>query len=267
MEKKEIANHRENIIIDHHYHGLNPTQFGNENCAPGHSYGPAVRTHWLLHYVMSGCGVFVREGETYHPKAGDVFVIPPYVETYYAADRQTPWNYIWVGFTTDEELPPVLTQPILRHAGVGAIFEDMRRCYKLENGRSAFLSSRLWELISVLQEQEAPVMDYVQKALNCIHSEYMNGISVKEIAERLNLNRCYFSTLFRETQGIPPQQYLLQLRMERAAELLTLHGERPSVVCASVGYPDLYNFSKAFKSYFGMSPRNYQLIHLRSGTV
>ena len=88
-----------------------------------------------------------------------------------------------------------------------------------------------------------------------------NGITVQEIADRLNLNRSYLSTLFKERQGIAPQQDLLKVRMERAAELMTLYRERPSVACASVGYSDLYNFSKVFKVYFGMSPRNYQLQH------
>ena len=49
------------IVIDSHFPGLNPVQFGSEECAPGHFFGPAVRTYWLLHYVVSGKGTFVAE--------------------------------------------------------------------------------------------------------------------------------------------------------------------------------------------------------------
>ena len=57
------------IVIDYQYKGISPMQFGRENCAPGHFFGPSVRTHWLLHYVVSGFGKFEREGETYHSAA------------------------------------------------------------------------------------------------------------------------------------------------------------------------------------------------------
>ncbi len=233
-------------------------QFGDEKCQSGHAFGPAVRPYWLLHYVASGTGVFVREGKVHIIKAGEVFVIPPYTETFYQADESDPWAYIWIGFTAAGNLPPAFELPVIRHAGVGEIFEDMMRCYKMENGKNAFLLSRLWELVGVLLEQEPVQIDYVQKALGFMHAEYMEDIAVAQIAKRLNLDRSYFSTLFREQMGMPPSQYLMQYRLEKAAELMTVYGEKASVACVSVGYPDLYHFSKMFKAYFGVSPRGYQ---------
>ena len=142
------------IVMNCQYGGFNPMQFGFQNCLPSHYYGPAVRPHWLLHYVVSGKGVFHREGEIHSIGAGDIFVIPPYLETYYEADAKEPWQYIWIGFTVEGELPCVYDQPIIRCAGAGAIFEEMKRCCDLENGRSAFLAARLWELASLLQGRE-----------------------------------------------------------------------------------------------------------------
>lgn len=253
-------NHSE-IIIDQQYAGLNPMQFGQETCAPGHFYGPAVRTHWLLHYVVSGTGSFTREGQTYHLSAGDIFVIPPYLETFYQADLKDPWQYVWIGFTTEAPLPASLSAPVLRVPGAGAIFEEMKRCSHLENGRSAFLAARLWDLMSLLLEQGKEEIDYVEKAINFMRSEYMNPITVQGIARRLNLDRCYFSTLFKKQTGLSPMQYLIRLRMEKAAELMGVYGESASTAGASVGYPDLYHFSKAFKAYYGVSPRSYLKKH------
>ena len=67
------------IVIDSGYGGLNPVQFGYESCISCHCFGPAVRTHWLLHYVVSGFGSFTREGAVHRLGPGQIFVIPPYM--------------------------------------------------------------------------------------------------------------------------------------------------------------------------------------------
>ncbi|MFQ7553124.1 MAG: AraC family ligand binding domain-containing protein [Blautia marasmi] len=71
---------------------------GTEPCTPGHAFGPAVRPHYLIHVVLDGKGVYKRNGETYHLKAGDAFLISPMESTYYQADTKEPWRYAWVGF-------------------------------------------------------------------------------------------------------------------------------------------------------------------------
>ena len=245
------------IITDHHYGGLNPVQFGHQNCDAGHSFGPAVRTHWLLHYVISGFGTFEREGTIYKVGPGQMFVIPPYLETYYEADGQKPWKYIWIGFTTKEELPEILRQAVVSCPAAGSIFDEMISCSKMENGRSAFLSGCLWKLMGMLLEQTNTSQDYIDKALAFMHSEYINHISIQEISDRLGLDRSYFYKLFMERTGTSPSEYLIRLRLKKAAELMTVYGERPSIAAFSVGYEDLVNFSKMFKKYYGMSPRNY----------
>lgn len=249
-------------VINMEYAGFNPMQFGWESCRPCHDFGPAVREHWLLHYVVSGFGTFIREGVTYNLGPGEIFIIPPYLETYYIADREKPWSYIWIGFTTENELSEIFKQPELRHPGVNKIFEAMRECTKYENGKSAYLAGCLWQLNALLLEEDEKKADYCDKALAIMHSEYANGITVADIAERLGLDRGYFSTLFRSKTGTPPIQYLLNLRLQRAAELMTVHGEPPATAALSVGYTDIYHFSKIFKKHFGVSPREYKYNNL-----
>ena len=146
------------IVIDHKYEGLNPVQFGFEACEPGHFYGPAVRTYYLIHYVHKGQGIFVREGKTYPVSAGQMFIIRPLEETYYEADKDDPWEYTWIGFTA-QEFPASLDEAVIASYGAGEIFEAMRRCGEWEGGRSAYLSGKLWELFaSVVVTQRAFVV-------------------------------------------------------------------------------------------------------------
>ena len=245
------------IIINEGYAGINPVSYGYETCKPNHSYGPAVRTHWLLHYVVSGTGIFLRDGQEHHVRPGEVFVIPPFLETYYEADAVDPWKYIWIGFTCDMKLPPELEKPVIRVPGMGNIFENMHRCQNMQNGKSAFLASRIWDLLALILESNKQENNYVEQALHCMNAEYMTDISVTQLAERLNLDRCYFSTLFSRQVGVSPSQYLVNLRLEKAAELMLYHSQSPSVAAASVGYTDIYNFSKMFKKKYGCAPRQY----------
>ena len=247
------------LIVDNHYKGLNPMLLGYEDCEAGHYFGPSVRTYWLLHYVVSGRGIFEREGRVHKLKAGDIFVIPPYLKTFYKADEKEPWRYIWVGFTADMTLPEILARPVINLSGIEFVFKDMLSCENLENGRTEYLCAKLWELMSLmLEEKEEPQADYVKKAKNIMRAEYIRGITVSQVAEALNLDRSYFSTLFKSKTGVSPQKYLIDLRLRRAAELMALHDESPTVAAFSVGYNDIYQFSKIFKKHFGVSPKVYK---------
>lgn len=71
---------------------------GYEKCEGGHFWGPAVRNQYLLHYVISGKGTYTVGEETYTLHANECFLIRPGERTYYIADREDPWEYMWVAF-------------------------------------------------------------------------------------------------------------------------------------------------------------------------
>ena len=244
------------IVIDNKYSDLNPVYFGYENCEKKHSFGPAIRTYWLIHYIISGCGIYKIKNKTHKVHTGEMFVIPPYEETYYEADSEDPWNYIWIGFTTNGNLPTQLPY-IIKCPEASKIFIAMKNCENLTNARSAYLSAKLWDLFALLLETKNSTFDYVDNALECIHSEYMHDITVEEIAKRLNLDRTYFSVIFKRKVGVSPKQYLLNYRMNVAISLMNSNNASVSIIAHSVGYTDLYTFSKAFKRHFGISPTKY----------
>lgn len=244
------------IVSDEGYSGLNPMQFGYEECKSGHFYGPAIRPHWLIHFVVSGFGIFRIDGKEYTVGPCEMFIIPPYVETYYEADTNNPWNYIWIGFTSNSKLPKSLPHT-LTLPEAGEIFNAMKSCENFSGGRSAYLSARLWDLFALILGKEKIRNDYVKAALDCIHSEYMTGITIEQIASKLNIDRTYFYTLFKKEVGIPPKQYLLNHRMNIAADLVKGQNISVSTVGYSVGYSDIFTFSKMFKKHFGLSPTQY----------
>lgn len=243
------------LIIKKGYPGIDPVQFGHQACESLHGYGPAMRTYWLFHFVVSGKGAFYINGKRYDLSGGSMFVIPPFVETYYQADREDPWEYIWVGFTGN---PPLLLQDRYQIPGALRIFQRMLVCHELHNGKTEFILAQLWELFSFLMEESNAKEDPVDAALNRIHSQYMNSLTVGQLAESVHLERTYFSKLFSSRIGLSPQRYLIQYRMRQAKSFLAL-GYSVTVTAHSVGYSDIYVFSKVFKQYWGRSPSRYRL--------
>ncbi len=244
------------LITDEKYHGLNPVVFGWEDCDPSHAFGPAVRRYWLFHFVVKGFGHYEIGERQYEIGPGEIFVIPPWEETFYQADEENPWQYIWIGFTSESPLPVKIADTLSCPKALG-IFNEMKKCAEMTSGRSAFLLGKLWELFALLMEKDEKQTDYVEDAIAWIHSEYMNDITIELLAQRLNLDRTYFSAIFKKKMGISPKQYLLNYRMSIAASLMTDNKKSVSVAAHSAGYPDIFNFSKMFKKHYGVSPNEY----------
>ena len=232
---------------------VHPTVFGYETGRPAHEYGPAVRTYWLIHYVTSGHGWFTIGAKTYRLSPGMLFIVPPYTEISYKGEERDCWDYIWIGFHLAGEVPESLKKPVISCPSAGKIFEKM----KSAGGRTLSLSGAILELLGLLEADTVPERDYVAQALHCMQTEYAQELTVEQLAQRLGLDRSYFSDLFRDKMGVPPGKYLIRLRMEKAAELMTVHGYTPTTAAQSCGYPDFPQFSKRFKAHFGLSPRQY----------
>ncbi|MDE7244299.1 MAG: AraC family ligand binding domain-containing protein [Oscillospiraceae bacterium] len=89
---------RFHVVQDELFIDLNLFQFGWEKCGPLHQWGPAIRNHYLFHYIISGKGRVEVSSGAYTVEAGQGFLLcPQQVSTYYA-DHDDPWTYTWVEF-------------------------------------------------------------------------------------------------------------------------------------------------------------------------
>ncbi len=244
---------------------VNPIQAGWERCLPGHSFGPALRSFVLLHYVVSGRGSFSTGGKSYSVGPGQIFVIRPGETTFYQASQTEPWYYIWVGFELGLPLPKALKQDVLTLPRAEPVFSGIRELSQVQEGREYSLCGKIWELFSLLEQDTAGGSShshssdlYVNKAKTYLETEYMREISVAGLARQLNLDRSYFSKLFKKATGKSPQRYLTDLRLEKAAKLLREYGKTPGEAASASGYPDVFSFSRMFKRRYGVSPREYQ---------
>lgn len=248
--------------------------YGMEKCNPSHSYGPALRDHFLIHYIISGSGFFQIDGKSYNLRENQGFLICPNIITYYEASVNDPWVYTWVGFrgikaeTFLKNIKLDRNNPIFNCEGdiIKKCFEEIRASSTYKFGYELRMQGCLSILLSELTEQsgksiiqgDGPKKNYIKKSLLFIQTNYSRSISIEALANYMGLNKNYFSTLFSETLGIPPQEYLIKYRVNKACELLTNKDLTISEVSRSVGYDDPLGFSKIFKQIKGVSPKAYR---------
>ncbi len=247
-------------LRDRKFTDINPLDCGVEPCAPGHTFGPYERQYYLLHYVLSGRGIFVTKEKTYQLSAGQFFLIRPDEVTTYMADIRDPWHYVWVGFTgTLARRFDTLPSPV--GALPDAVFRELSGM--LRDGfpgwgsmREEYIATVVHRIMAALFADRPGGHHYASRVETFIRTSYMQEITVQGIADALSLDRRYLSRLFKKRYGVGIQEYLLSVRLENAARLLR-EGYTVSEASSLCGYSDRSNFSRMFERRYGVWPSDY----------
>ncbi|MFB9327309.1 helix-turn-helix domain-containing protein [Paenibacillus aurantiacus] len=294
--RKELAS-----TMDHYHFsvGVNPLQprgdlfvlfSGHGQPVPGHAIGPAVHHYYLVHTVMSGRGLFRMDGRVYELEAGDTFVIFPDTLFSYAADRDEPWTYRWVAYKGDgaadmmAALGIAITRPVLRVPSLPRalrLYRAIQRTFEqtpsadLADLEASGLLRLLFKLFGDANRERLRTPDQglgsdierqIKRAVRWLSLQYAESVSIDDLSRTLGYHRTHFSKMFKQTTGLSPKQFLQQVRMERAKELLDgPHELQIDQIAAAVGYSDPLYFSKLFHKFAGCSPSAYRLSQ-RGGT-
>ncbi|MEK9196754.1 helix-turn-helix transcriptional regulator [Ureibacillus sp. FSL E2-3493] len=109
-------------------------------------------------------------------------------------------------------------------------------------------------LSSIKKNDNGSLMD---QAVRLLHDQYVEPITIQEIASQLGIERRRFAYLFERHTGLSPIQYLTEIRIRRAKVLLQ-SGYSVAEVAEKVGYVDHFYFSRVFKKQTGMSPSKFK---------
>ena len=93
---------------------------------------------------------------------------------------------------------------------------------------------------------------------NYINQNYSRDLSVEMLASLVYLTPDYLSRLFKKSTGKSLSQYIRQVRMEQASELLRTTSRKVIDIGTSVGYANYSYFCQSFREYFGRSPEKYR---------
>lgn len=240
--------------------------------------------HLEMAFILSGEGKYRFEDGICPVKEGDLLILNPGVKHQALAcpEAETPTTEFFVG-VMDLQIGklPANTLPVpggghILHTSGELRQKLFRICSAMEaenavcrQGRYFMLKSYLMQmLLLVIREQCEPVERtggyafesvnkkyVVEQIVNYFEDHYNEKVSLDQIAENMYLSPFYISKIFKSETGDTPIRHLINIRLEKAKELLE-DGCAESIqeVAASVGYDDAYHFSKLFKKHYGMTP-------------
>lgn len=274
---------------------------GMQECEAGYEYGFSMKPYHLIHFILEGEGYLEQDKKISHIKAGQAFYIPAGSPAKYHASSVNPWKYGWIGFYANSQNPflrylfkdstilnlslplPEIEKYLLiimsvtdqrlsqikKYQESDFTGEQFVSIHKLSESLAA--NSRMLDFFSVLIQTQSDENSINEEKISpallaktFMDENYQMPVKIREIAESLHLHPNYLSAVFKKEYRQTPKEYLCSLRMSQASMLLSLTEHPVSVISESVGYPNPLQFSAKFKSYYGLSPREYRKAY-RSG--
>lgn len=239
--------------------------------------GPRTTTYYSLHFVLEGAGTFVHDGRSYSLGRDDLFCLFPNRTSEYYTSEEQPLQLAWIAFD-GRKAAHILEQFGIRPESpyrAGCVRPELRKrmddFFALVRSEGQDLSgfAKLGMLYLVFDALTAPAAKrtsdngqpadgWLQKGVDYLDMHYAEGITVQQAASYVGVDRAHFSRKFRSVYGLSPIRYLQQLKIEAAKRMLTETPFTLAEIALSVGYADLFSFSKAFKKLTGLPPNLYR---------
>ncbi len=234
------------------------------------SFGPCQRKGYTIHYVLNGKGTF--NGNTVNKGQG--FLVYDGMLAEHIADRQTPWELIWItlnGKNANELLVEYHADPntgIFNFISPDFLSEAAREMCNYKGLQMD--STKIMEFFLRLHNNCIPgknktsqnysTQDYTDWAVKYIKANIYRNITVNELTNRIGISQPYLYKLFKARFGMSAQQFIMMQKIEFAQNLLVNSDMSITEVANSVGYQDLLAFSRMFSVKNKISPKKYREI-------
>jgi len=234
---------------------------------------------WILIYCTDGKGWCVVNDEKFSMKADTAILIPKGIPHAYAANEHSPWTIYWVHIIGNhmpeyaQALNLTIDQPVLHLKHGGQLIHHFDEFYNvLKYGYTPpallALSTSLAHFLGELNlqrcrsgQQDLALEDNLNATIELMHLNIFSSLTLKELAQYARLSVSHYTTTFHELTGTTPIRFFTNLKMHKAAELLSDPNRKIKDVAAMMGFEDPYYFSRCFKNSTGVSPAIYRKCH------
>ncbi|MFH5183433.1 AraC family transcriptional regulator [Paenibacillus sp. TAB 01] len=250
-----------------------PIRAGRSIAKPNYNVQPKRIECFSLHLVQEGAVCFEFQDRRVTLGRNHLFCLfPGFTYHYSISASYAPLQLIWIAMDGPRakallELAGLTPEtPYMYQPDCSALEAAITRMHELMRGTASWTSAVSLELASLLfalfagiqpvsqPKPEQVSAGWVQECLAFMELHAAEGVSVQQVASFAGLHRSYFSGAFTREVGIPPLSYLQKIRMEKAQRLLKETDATITEIALSLGYPNLFSFTRAFKNYYKMAP-------------
>lgn len=232
---------------------------------------PHLHTHLELVYLQEGKSEVVLDSKKYMLEAGDIFLaFPNQIHFYHDKERVKGYLLIFspeiMREFRDVFQTKVPVKPIVRVENISLnVGETMKNIWERLKKQGAFdeivskgqLLSLLGEVFSQMELVEKPGdQEATKRILSYCIEHYTEPLTLENLAKELYLNKYYISHIFRERMNTCFKDFINQLRVEYACELLE-KGSSITDIAYACGFSCVRTFNRAFSKYMNMTPRDY----------
>ncbi len=235
-----------------------------------------IQRHYTIHLVLGGQGYVFLNNKKYDVSEGSLFYIPPNVNLCYYPDDTTPWKYVWFslnGEKTSEyaQLCNLSTSnPITRCTEYPLLSRETNFLLsKLEKkGRLGYYEtlSMFYKLVDLqMSSQIARSNNLEDLAITYIDLHFHEiDFSIDQMCHELHISHSYLCKIFKQKWLKSPKQYLIEVRIKAAKNLLLTTSLTIHETAYSVGYYDEIHFMKTFKTMEGLTCKQYRQHYINS---
>ncbi len=143
-------------------------------------------------------------------------------------------------------------------------FEKKIRSFIRISDLNVFLKKNIRKYIEYVKDEKSQFVQLpIRRAKEYVDHHYMEKISLEEVAKHVGLNASYFSNLFKKECDKTFVNYLMEVRLNQAKELLRTTNDTIISIAESVGYTDSRYFSQCFEKVIGMKPSLFRKLYSR----
>lgn len=251
--------------------GLSRHEPGTVFDSDGLKRGP--RSFVLLKHTLSGSGRLRFEDRTFVLEPGSTMLITVPHDHRYWLPTNTSWGFFWLSFHGHEAIHICkhiisVAGPVLR-LSEPTLAATARLALDVLNGRvttATQTSSRAYDLIMQLHGdvESGPVRETsertpdLERVISYARDHLAEPIGVDDLARVSGYSRFHFGRRFRESEGIPPSEFVRNERMLTAARLLAETTLPIATIAEESGYADASYFTKVFRRVYGMPPKAFR---------
>jgi AraC-like DNA-binding protein len=235
-----------------------------------------ILNEYQLLYLTRGKGSFLSSScKQSGIGEGNMFLLFPGEWHVYSPDKETGWDEYWIGFKgvnmdnrceqgffskqkplfnigINEEIVHLYKQAI------SAAKEQKTGFQQLLAGIVNHLLGLVYSLNKHASFEELDVIRQINKAQVIMLETFQEGIPLPEVAQRVSMSYSWFRRIFKQYTGFSPHQYLLELKIQKAKELLTNTHLSVKEIAYRVGFDNLEHFCSVFKMKTQATPVAYR---------